>query len=100
MTAVSARMEGCACIDTTAQANANMMTNGRLDLPWKRVDMSDIAIRRSTLVSSAEPSPTRSVRHDSHKRPRDRQSEEHTSELQSHHDLVCRLLLEKKKTKT
>src|SRR5574343_265954 len=27
-------------------------------------------------------------------------SEEHTSELQSHHDLVCRLLLEKKKTQT
>src|SRR5437773_8049479 len=27
-------------------------------------------------------------------------SEEHTSELQSHHDLVCRLLLEKKKTNT
>ena len=25
------------------------------------------------------------------------ESEEHTSELQSHHDLVCRLLLEKKK---
>src|SRR3970282_2895493 len=25
-------------------------------------------------------------------------SEEHTSELQSHHDLVCRLLLEKKTT--
>src|SRR5437667_371706 len=28
----------------------------------------------------------------------DPRSEEHTSELQSHHDLVCRLLLEKKKT--
>src|SRR5437773_9092909 len=27
-------------------------------------------------------------------------SEEHTSELQSHHDLVCRLLLEKKKSTT
>src|SRR5437773_4803131 len=27
-------------------------------------------------------------------------SEEHTSELQSHHDLVCRLLLEKKKRPT
>src|SRR5437667_5318909 len=26
----------------------------------------------------------------------ERRSEEHTSELQSHHDLVCRLLLEKK----
>src|SRR5438034_10504755 len=35
-------------------------------------------------------------------RPRSRRapprSEEHTSELQSHSDLVCRLLLEKKKT--
>src|SRR5436190_6856253 len=30
----------------------------------------------------------------------DRRSEEHTSELQSHSDLVCRLLLEKKKQKT
>src|SRR5437667_32861 len=29
----------------------------------------------------------------------DVRSEEHTSELQSHHDLVCRLLLEKKNTK-
>src|SRR5436190_17017358 len=29
--------------------------------------------------------------------PRGRRSEEHTSELQSHSDLVCRLLLEKKK---
>src|SRR5437667_7683627 len=28
-----------------------------------------------------------------------KRSEEHTSELQSHHDLVCRLLLEKKKEK-
>src|SRR5437773_7360656 len=27
-------------------------------------------------------------------------SEEHTSELQSHHDLVCRLLLEKKKIRS
>src|SRR5947207_8144320 len=30
---------------------------------------------------------------------RQRRSEEHTSELQSHSDLVCRLLLEKKKHK-
>src|SRR5260221_2620110 len=29
--------------------------------------------------------------------PSGRRSEEHTSELQSHSDLVCRLLLEKKK---
>src|SRR5438034_8616892 len=32
-------------------------------------------------------------------RCRPRRSEEHTSELQSHSDLVCRLLLEKKKKK-
>src|SRR5438034_6155042 len=30
----------------------------------------------------------------------DTRSEEHTSELQSHSDLVCRLLLEKKKSTT
>src|SRR5260221_3584405 len=29
---------------------------------------------------------------------RSKRSEEHTSELQSHSDIVCRLLLEKKKT--
>src|SRR6266540_6789031 len=33
------------------------------------------------------------------RRPPRSRSEEHTSELQSHHDLVCRLLLEKKKKK-
>src|SRR5438034_3756589 len=32
-------------------------------------------------------------------RPAGARSEEHTSELQSHSDLVCRLLLEKKKRK-
>src|SRR5947207_4821196 len=37
---------------------------------------------------------------DGDRRPGERwRSEEHTSELQSHSDLVCRLLLEKKKTK-
>src|SRR5690349_24232954 len=38
--------------------------------------------------SAEKPGPTRMAR-----------SEEHTSELQSRRDLVCRLLLEKKKTK-
>src|SRR5260370_29632637 len=33
-------------------------------------------------------------------REQDHRSEEHTSELQSHLNLVCRLLLEKKKTTT
>src|SRR5438034_5728423 len=34
------------------------------------------------------------------RRPTGSRSEEHTSELQSHSDLVCRLLLEKKKIVT
>src|SRR5260370_28317460 len=34
-----------------------------------------------------------------HRQPRVMRSEEHTSELQSHLNLVCRLLLEKKKKK-
>src|SRR5947207_10333413 len=42
---------------------------------------------------SAPPEPGRPLEHGS----RTRRSEEHTSELQSHSDLVCRLLLEKKK---
>src|SRR5436190_7269592 len=41
------------------------------------------------------PAETRRVGEGSRADPR---SEEHTSELQSHSDLVCRLLLEKKKT--
>src|SRR5471032_2222780 len=40
------------------------------------------------------------VAHRLHRHRRPQRSEEHTSELQSHHDLVCRLLLEKKKKKT
>src|SRR5437773_7236458 len=43
------------------------------------------------------PPPARADLHRSPGRPRRGRSEEHTSELQSHHDLVCRLLLEKKK---
>src|SRR5437588_5783796 len=38
----------------------------------------------------------RAVPGDEHLFARDGRSEEHTSELQSHSDLVCRLLLEKK----
>src|SRR5947207_13873704 len=43
------------------------------------------------------PEPVKPTRSTSSGSPR---SEEHTSELQSHSDLVCRLLLEKKKKKT
>src|SRR5438034_7492704 len=59
---------------------------------------------RNCTASSCTPAPT-SSRHSrttpiarSWPRSGARRSEEHTSELQSHSDLVCRLLLEKKNT--
>src|SRR5438094_4911940 len=68
-----------------------------------RLDLHSFPTRRSSdLATRAWPSPRRPTR-----RPRSphhnpaacaaERSEEHTSELQSPYDLVCRLLLEKKK---
>src|SRR5438034_2244977 len=48
---------------------------------------------------SAAPGANNRARSGSTCRPGAARSEEHTSELQSHSDLVCRLLLEKKKKK-
>src|SRR5260221_2534545 len=55
----------------------------------------DAAVDRARGVRRAHPGRGDGV----HRRGQDR-SEEHTSELQSHSDLVCRLLLEKKKKNT
>src|SRR5438132_3155439 len=58
--------------------------------------------RRSTISTSSAWSPSAIRRADTWRsgpRAAGGRSEEHTSELQSHSDLVCRLLLEKKKTK-
>src|SRR5258707_10276081 len=49
---------------------------------------------RSWVIASAP----LSLRHSSQRLPHSPRSEEHTSELQSRQYLVCRLLLEKKKT--
>src|SRR5690349_23987146 len=61
---------------------------------------SDLSARSSASRSGSPPTP-RAPRRDSRRerRPlaRPHRSEEHTSELQSRRDLVCRLLLEKKK---
>src|SRR5436190_9140799 len=63
----------------------------------KRSSSSPAAVTSSGSSSPREPTPSPWRRS-----PRMRgsaRSEEHTSELQSHSDLVCRLLLEKKKKK-
>src|SRR5437667_11469058 len=51
------------------------------------------SLARREIVGQGRRPPVRHV--EAH--PTRERSEEHTSELQSHHDLVCRLLLEKKK---
>src|SRR5207249_11795973 len=74
---------------------------------WRR--RSGPGCRRTRLRSSADSIGRRSERHTNNPRPGwvggksvwlrcgQHRSEEHTSELQSRFDLVCRLLLEKKK---
>src|SRR6266540_5779917 len=64
--------------------------------PCNRRTCSASGVRTSGIRRTWEPFPTSTI----HRSPWDSRcrSEEHTSELQSHHDLVCRLLLEKKNT--
>src|SRR5206468_11525357 len=60
-----------------------------------------LPISRTGCARSASPRPpARRWTRCSRRRTRPSRSEEHTSELQSRSDLVCRLLLEKKKKKT
>src|SRR2546422_7803134 len=60
--------------------------------------ISPAAVRRARPARDHAPCGPRARRRApaSHRPPRDRRSEEHTSELQSRLHLVCRLLLEKK----
>src|SRR6185369_17760890 len=53
----------------------------------------------TTLFRSRRHAAVGAQRHVEHQHPDAVRSEEHTSELQSHLNLVCRLLLEKKKKK-
>src|SRR5437773_11042298 len=62
-------------------------------VPNMRTAAFGIALVASTAALAAE----LESRQLTHYIPQNDRSEEHTSELQSHHDLVCRLLLEKKK---
>src|SRR5260221_2167064 len=50
---------------------------------------------RASQTSTISSTPTEAL--STQRRTKSKRSEEHTSELQSHSDLVCRLLLEKKK---
>src|SRR5260370_30355539 len=60
--------------------------------PLSRSEIHTNSVNRCYCASNTPPLPSNSA-----KRRKDGRSEEHTSELQSHLNLVCRLLLEKKK---
>src|SRR2546427_9126987 len=62
--------------------------------------ISDVGIVRSRLAHDHRPGLAEQLRPGEMLRPYASRSEEHTSELQSQSNLVCRLLLEKKKKKT
>src|SRR5438034_8877359 len=74
---------------TSTVPTAPVISDRRCDVYPVTTTSGNTAMARSSetfiVVRPATPSPVR--------------SEEHTSELQSHSDLVCRLLLEKKKNK-
>src|SRR2546421_1780619 len=69
---------------------------------YRRGRGSGLFARRALLLAPSEGGPRRKwggrKRRKDTPREGSRRSEEHTSELQSRSDLVCRLLLEKKKT--
>src|SRR5204863_6980641 len=60
------------------------------DAPVANIRFGEVGRRQTILL-------TKDARRRMRVRSRGRRSEEHTSELQSRRDLVCRLLLEKKK---
>src|SRR5260221_7343694 len=65
-------------------------------LEWPRTDFSKHSVPFEGIKSGGPPKDGISAI-DAPRFERHARSEEHTSELQSHSDLVCRLLLEKKK---
>src|SRR5438034_1977051 len=68
---------------------------GDADLRARRRERRDAGATLEQLDAAVLPAET--PRRRLHRPAVDLRSEEHTSELQSHSDLVCRLLLEKKK---
>src|SRR5437773_9648325 len=82
--------------DGTMTSSPGLMSSNSADISSACVhDVVNSADETGKRFSSH--SRQRLVKGPSPERCRCRRSEEHTSELQSHHDLVCRLLLEKKK---
>src|SRR2546422_1533458 len=89
------------CSSDLSRAPTARSTRGRTRTSPRGSDCWESSSRHTTGPPSRERSTASSIRRRSrptHPRCERRRSEEHTSELQSRLHLVCRLLLEKKKT--
>src|SRR5260221_7545525 len=75
-------------METGATASKDTDENGNFEFVNVKIGRYKLLAEKAGFTSAAAEGFTVNVR-----------SEEHTSELQSHSDLVCRLLLEKKKNK-
>src|SRR5437667_6903808 len=80
----------CSAKSSTTRSNARQVEENSISYPKRFFFLPTISrwtpTARLTRAASRKPG----------RYPSEDRSEEHTSELQSHHDLVCRLLLEKK----
>src|SRR5260370_19739237 len=80
-----------------ASSNAALMSSTVVDLPSSTLRSTTETSRTGTRNDMPTNLPVRSGSTSASSSASRRRSEEHTSELQSHLNLVCRLLLEKKK---
>src|SRR5437773_6954311 len=87
------RLERCCFVYSTTHPTVIYTLSLHDALPIL-IDLAGLIRRRSQLDDYSPAPPASTASPPLRRSPR---SEEHTSELQSHHDLVCRLLLEKKK---
>src|SRR5437773_6932348 len=100
------RLEAGLCSTTSPARSTTATPTGRVSSTCRSCDSASLSLLMSIIAPTARrarPSASRSMTQRDISKLKEAESqlrsEEHTSELQSHHDLVCRLLLEKKKQK-
>src|SRR2546426_8647672 len=108
MEAAGSMKEPASAVSTESQ-QATQLAPGALGLAWytrtravsPRLNLRKVAgvLKPAKPGPGSNTNPAPASRASAHRRPSSSRSEEHTSELQSPCNLVCRLLLEKKKQK-
>src|SRR5690242_20810643 len=81
----SSDLASCPTINSFTATTSNIVAGGSSTLQWSTSNAAQVLLNGNPVSTSGSVTVTPN------------RSEEHTSELQSHVNLVCRLLLEKKK---